>query len=425
MGIAGVILKKEDIFMKKIIIAMSLLLLLCGCEKGAEMPSESSETTQSVTTTTAAEVTTTSETTFTTVETTIITTEETTSAKPRLPEPILPPEAVKIDVGSLYEDEKYYFSYTILDNENILVLNEFNNGGNISAKAGIFSLSDGTEKVTFDIPRTEANTFFIKDKTYNFDDENVLCKIYGCKSGEYVNDYTCLSETIVYTDCKYESSEFKYKFYDKYVYKLPGGRSITEMEYGNIIETDSGDLLLNAVFYGYGHKGNIIYSYEFPIDENRFVYSMYGYEWCWGIGVYDFKTGAARDIPDTYNFSPLGVHGGKIYSICVGDGYAENVIYATDVNTLETTRLFEIAENDYADSYGMTPDGEFLFKAVEKENENTSEFILYSADTMEVVRKYEFKNVYLQNWSIYFTKDGKVILTDRVLDYLYILDLNQ
>lgn len=407
--------------------ALAVCFTLTSCEDKNPLPEDTSAIEQymeQASETAQTEVTTTSETAVTTVETTIITTEETTSAKPRLPEPILPPEAVKIDVGSIYEDEKYYFSYTILDNENILVLNEFNNGGDVSAKAGIFSLSDGAEKVTFDIPRTEANTFFIRDNAY-FDDENILCKIYGCKSGEYVNDYTCLSETIVYTDCKYESSEFKYKFYDKYVYKLPGGRSITEMEYGNIRETDSGDLLLNAVFDGYDYKSNIIYSYEFSIDENRFVYSMYGYEWCWGIGVYDFKTGAARDIPDTYNFSPLGVHGGKIYSICVGDGYAENVIYATDVNTLETIRLFEIAENDYADSYGMTPDGEFLFKAVEKENENTSEFILYSADTMEVVRKYEFKNVYLQNWSIYFTKDGKVILTDRVLDYLYILDLNQ
>lgn len=415
----------------KRIFAVTAALAVCftftSCEDKNPLPEDTSAIEQymeQASETAQTEVTTTSETAVTTVETTIITTEETTSAKPRLPEPILPPEAVKIDVGSIYEDEKYYFSYTILDNENILVLNEFNNGGDVSAKAGIFSLSDGAEKVTFDIPRTEANTFFIRDNAY-FDDENILCKIYGCKSGEYVNDYTCLSETIVYTDCKYESSEFKYKFYDKYVYKLPGGRSITEMEYGNIIETDSGDLLLNAVFYGYGHKGNIIYSYEFPIDENRFVYSMYGYEWCWGIGVYDFKTGTARDVPDTYNFWPLGVHGGKIYSICVGDGYAENVIYATDVNTLETTRLFEIAENDYADSYGMTPDGEFLFEAVEKGNENTSEFILYSADTMEAVRKYEFKNAYLQNWSIYFTKDGKVILTDRVLDYLYILDLNQ
>ncbi|MBD5139909.1 MAG: hypothetical protein HDT25_00620 [Ruminococcus sp.] len=68
--------------MKKFIIAMSVLLLLCGCEKGAEMPAEISEVSQSVTATaTAAEVTTTSETTVTTAETTV-TTEETTLMTP-------------------------------------------------------------------------------------------------------------------------------------------------------------------------------------------------------------------------------------------------------------------------------------------------------------------------------------------------------
>ncbi|MDE6710723.1 MAG: hypothetical protein K2J76_09580, partial [Oscillospiraceae bacterium] len=65
--------------MKKVFIAMAVLLLLCGCRNNAEMPAEISETSQSVTTTaTAAEVTTTSETTVTTVETTTVTTTETT-----------------------------------------------------------------------------------------------------------------------------------------------------------------------------------------------------------------------------------------------------------------------------------------------------------------------------------------------------------
>ena len=65
--------------MKKVFIAMAALLLLCGCEKGAEMPAEISETTQSVTATaTAAEVATTSETAVTTAAKTKVTTAETT-----------------------------------------------------------------------------------------------------------------------------------------------------------------------------------------------------------------------------------------------------------------------------------------------------------------------------------------------------------
>ncbi|MDE7287925.1 MAG: hypothetical protein K2N71_00275 [Oscillospiraceae bacterium] len=66
--------------MRKIFIAMAALLLLCGCEKGAEISSDTLETT--VQTVTAAEVTTTSETTVTTVETTTVTTSETEAASP-------------------------------------------------------------------------------------------------------------------------------------------------------------------------------------------------------------------------------------------------------------------------------------------------------------------------------------------------------
>lgn len=66
--------------MKKVFIAMAVLLLLCGCENGVEVPAEISETSQSVTTTaTAAEVTATSETTVKNIETTTVTTTETTA----------------------------------------------------------------------------------------------------------------------------------------------------------------------------------------------------------------------------------------------------------------------------------------------------------------------------------------------------------
>ncbi|MDE6709613.1 MAG: hypothetical protein K2J76_03890 [Oscillospiraceae bacterium] len=55
--------------MKKLFISMLVLLLLCGCEKGAEVYADISEISKSVTTTKAAEVVTNFETTVTTVET--------------------------------------------------------------------------------------------------------------------------------------------------------------------------------------------------------------------------------------------------------------------------------------------------------------------------------------------------------------------
>lgn len=56
--------------MKKLFIAAAVLLMLCGCEKGTETPTESSETSQSVATTAEDVTETTSETTVATAETT-------------------------------------------------------------------------------------------------------------------------------------------------------------------------------------------------------------------------------------------------------------------------------------------------------------------------------------------------------------------
>ena len=65
--------------MKKFFIAMAVLLLLCGCEKSVEIPSEISESTQSITA--VKEVTEASETTLTTTSVTTFTAIETTSAE--------------------------------------------------------------------------------------------------------------------------------------------------------------------------------------------------------------------------------------------------------------------------------------------------------------------------------------------------------
>lgn len=421
--------------MKKFFIAMAVPLLLCGCEKGAEIPSEISESTQSMTAfeevTEASEttVTTTSVTTVTTSEATTVptetTAEETTVTEPILPEPILPPEALKIDVGSLYKDEKYDFSYAILDNENILVLYKFKNDDHISAKAKIFNLSDGTEKVTVDIPHTEADTFFVYSNAY-YSDENILCKIYGCYWDEdmYI-ERTC---TAVNNDLSYSTDFTRSGFWDNAQCRLPNGRRIKITDYGNIYEiTEDGkhEILLNSIFEGWYSKSNVMYHYYFSIDENCFVYNMSGWEWIWGIGVYDFRTGKATDIPDTYDFFPIGFHGGKIYSVRSSDGYTENVIYASDIKTLETKPLFELDENDDPFAYQMTPDGRLLVKG-DSETGNGFKVILYDADTFACLRKYEFENVYVEDWwGMDIIGNSKAILTDREQKCLYVLDLNK
>ena len=426
--------------MKKIAVILSAVLLLGGCGSGdvGEIPSENSETSQTETTIATAEtaaVTTAADTEK------IITTEATTApaetsaaeTKPKLPEPILPPEALKIDVGSLYSGKEYDFSYTILDNENILVLYKFKIGDHISAMAKIYNTSDGEEKLTVDIPHTEADEFFIRDNTY-FDNENILCRIFSCKKEKYSYgyDYSTLLATTIYKDYGFEPDDNDKYGWNNHIHKLPGGRRITVSEYGNIREIGSGDLLLNAVYEGPDSKGNIIYSYEFPIDENRFVYSMWGYEWCWGFGIYDFTTGTARDVPDVFDHKPMGYHDGKIYSYySTHDGGTDNILYVTDINTLETTPFYKFeydepelrSDYNFVYDYEMTPDGNFLLKI--NDNENVIKVILYSADTLKVVREYEFKNTYIDYWYIQFTSDGKAVLNDDKQKCLYVLDLNK
>lgn len=357
--------------------------------------------------------------------------EASAAAKLEYPEPVLPPEAVKIDVGSGFNGEKYNFDYKVLDGDNVLVLYTSEIGGKVSARAKIFGLSDGAEKADIDIPATEADTFFVLGRAYPYlDNENILCQIYGCYWDEdmYI-ERTC---TAVNDDLSYSTEYTRSGFWDNAYCRLPDGRSITITDYGNIYEiTEDGsrEILLNAVFEGWYSKGNIMYHYYFPIDENRFVYNRSGWEWIWGIGVYDFRTRKATDIPNTSDFFPIGFHGGKIYSVCSSEGYTENVIYASDINTLETKPLFELDENDMPDAYKMTPDGSLIIKG---DNElvgdirlnNAFNVFVYDPDTLALLRKYEFKNVYVNWWEMNIIDSGRAVLPDRKQKCLYILGLD-
>ncbi|MCL2638259.1 MAG: hypothetical protein FWD48_07790 [Oscillospiraceae bacterium] len=84
------------------------------------------------------------------------------------------------------------------------------------------------------------------------------------------------------------------------------------------------------------------YNFVRQIDENRFIYRIRGYEWSWGIGMYDFSTGKQTDFPDTADFWVMDIENNLIYSehsnFYVGPaGY----IYTTNIDTLETKLVFD------------------------------------------------------------------------------------
>lgn len=410
---------------------LSAAVLLTGCRSGTEGQSgtvtETSAETAVRTETTAATVSAAEETSAEAAETTVSETEpeetEVSGLEPKMPEASLPAEAVKIDVEGPYGGAGYDFSYTVLDGENILIFYEFYVGRDISAKAKIFGVSDGEEKLSVDIPHTEADEFFIRDGSY-FDDENILCKIISCKKERYScgYDYRILNTSAVYCDYSVDPDDGGYGWRE-HIHALPGGRKITVSEYGNIREIGSGKLLLNAVYDGPDSKGNVKYRYKFAVDGDRFVYDRLGWEWIWGIGVYDFTTGEARDVPDTYGHAPMGYHNGKIYSYCSSYDDADNIIYATDINTLETKPLFELDCRDMVYDYEMTSDGRFFVNTEYSPKAHTFAVILRSTDTFGVVKKYVFENIFEEPCCTSVTDIGAAVISGDER-YLYIIGLD-
>lgn len=427
--------------------------LLTGCRSGTEGQSGTvTETFSGTNAESSAETETSSETVTATLLTTVTTTEkatvpmettaeETTTTKFEYPEPVLPPEAVKIDM-SIDSKQKYTTQLEILDGENILVIYKFKNADNeiIAADAKIFGVSDGGEKLHIEMPKGKTDGYLVRDaKNYRGDDENVYFVIYGYTYSEsYDRIDRGRSETVVYTDHTYDSHTYGngVSYYPRLI-DVGGKHIVRETAHSNFYDCESNEIILNSVFEGYDSKNGVSYSYEFAIDGDRFVYSMWGYEWSWGFGIYDFKTGTARDVPGVGDHRPMGYHDGKIYSYyCEHDGFTDNILYVTDVNTLETTPFHEFYRGDrefidpsmdydydYVYDYQMTPDGEFLMNT--DGSGEVFKVILYSIDTLEAVREYEFENTYIISWDIRFTEDGKAVFKDDKQACLYVLDLNK
>lgn len=168
------------------------------------------------------------------------------------------------------------------------------------------------------------------------------------------------------------------------------GHNVVEWE-NDVIDADSGSVLAE------GYDGASEYDlyatsqrYEFPIDENRFVYYTSGYERIPGFGIYDFSTGTATDVPDSNGLFPIGIHSGKIYSLktewdSLGFG---DTFYVTDTETLETELFMEnpvSAETSYNADYEMSEGGGLIVMKCDPDDENLpAQIYLIDTDTKEL-----------------------------------------
>lgn len=189
--------------------------------------------------------------------------------------------------------------------------------------------------------------------------------------------------------------------YKDYTYDTAEGDNVSFSHFGRDIEYIYPDLLYNGevIVPGYidtetewGFYSTIQY-YEFPIDENRFVYCTRGYERLPGFGIYDFTTGEARDVPDSTDKLPLGYADGLIYSYgAYWDGYG-TTLHVTDPVTLETTLLtdfpYELGQNRYIE-YSMPEGGDYIlaFEPATYKNDVSRAYIMNLSG--DIIAEYEY-----------------------------------
>ncbi|MCH5193656.1 MAG: hypothetical protein J1F11_06820 [Oscillospiraceae bacterium] len=384
-----------------------------------------SETTSVTPETTAAEMI--SETTSETVpETTApAETEKTEESESARPEPVLPSGTISIDIRSFYdEDAQYSTDVYIPDENNICVLYEFESTGNSNSHAEmrIFDSYSGEEKAHITLPESSVDNYYVRyGKAYG---DDVLCMIYGCNYDKYSYEYDIDIETTVFKDYTFKTNDYHWMLYSLgRGMAAVGDHRIRTSSFGNIYDEDSDEIILNGIFDGYESKRNKRYSFEFAIDENRFLYSVWGYEWIWCIGIYDYTTGKAQDIPDTYDAVPIGVYKGKIYFYyCAHDGMTDNKLYTADINTLEITELYEFDEYyEYiSDLIFLQDTGYFLTQSYS--NDTTRTLRLNDLNSGDVVKEYKFENIYGYTYSPKLI-GNRAVLIEASNGILYILNL--
>lgn len=192
---------------------------------------------------------------------------------------------------------------------------------------------------------------------------DVLCR--------YIVSYSVFNEESGFFDTDYKTvtvrNDFSYDITDGYTVQDGSfeccGHNIAERD-PDIIDADSGEILVA----GRAAEEDDEFSgtrqmYYFPIDENRFVYRTLANESLPSFGIYDFSSGTATDVPDSKDLIPLGIHGGKIYSVKTPwDGFGTE-LYTTDTETLETEFFMDcpitIKTNDYVE-YAMPENGNYI-----------------------------------------------------------------
>ena len=205
-----------------------------------------------------------------------------------------------------------------------------------------------------------------------------------------------------------------------------GGHNIAEW-YLDIFDADRDMILLegregdDGTFSGYRY-----YVYMFPIDENRFVYLMGGYEYTSCFGIYDFRTDTAADLDGTENLRPLGIHNGKIYSVLKPWDKNDSDIYVTDIETLETVRaIYDLTGSEYR-YYSMTENGDNILFMQRYTIGNVPNVIgVIDPDTGEITKQYNIPYGDKFYSQMYLTDENTAVIISDNMDEALIIDITK
>ncbi len=186
------------------------------------------------------------------------------------------------------------------------------------------------------------------------------------------------------------------------------------------------------------------FSVHKPLDEHRFVYEVYGWEWDAGYGIYDLQTRTDHRITGRGDF--FGVAGGTLFGETL----------KADANTYETTPLPEkVHEQLYQASIWMTndlvdcaisPDGKLLAltgmiprsidakrwweaDGTEPKFDYAHTVTLTDMETGDLIRAYDIDNPFARESTVSFYDDTRFMLFCRPEKdgsaYLYLFDAGE
>lgn len=240
----------------------------------------------------------------------------------------------------------------------------------------LYDINDNTLFKKLDVPADpfNADNWSFSD---SFDDSKEI--LYKRSIFRWVGNDTEDAFVTIYDDYTYEIADYTiensyFKHFD---------RRLAEWQC-NMYDLDTGEIIIKGYNPGrdeYAEEWGWDTStpcYQYPIDENRFVYQTSGVNALACIGVYDFETGEAKEIPNSADMQFLGFRDGKIYSY--KELWEENtaVIYTTDVDSFETEVYMEWSRDGMI-YFAMSEDGKYIavFYA------NSLRFYVIDTDTKE------------------------------------------